>query len=52
MSGFTLASLSGHAGYIAAAFGMAFALIGIELVLLGRRSRASDARHTPPTMPR
>ena len=47
MSGFTLASLSGHAGYIAAAFGMTFALIGIELVLLGRRSRASKAGHAP-----
>lgn len=42
MNGFSLASLAGHAGYIAGAFGMAFALIGIELVLLARRSRASD----------
>jgi hypothetical protein len=47
MSGFTLASLAGHAGYVAGAFGMAFALIGVELVLLARRSRAGDARRMP-----
>ncbi|CAG9164710.1 MULTISPECIES: heme exporter protein CcmD [Cupriavidus] len=47
MSEFTLSSLTGHAGYIAGAFGVAFALIGVELVLLARRSRASATRHTP-----
>ncbi len=47
MSGFTLASLSGHAGYIAGAFGMTFALIGIELLLLARRRRASDPGRAP-----
>ncbi|QCC05462.1 heme exporter protein CcmD (plasmid) [Cupriavidus necator H16] len=35
-----LSSFTGHAAYIVGAFGMAFALLAIELFLLARRARA------------
>ena len=41
-----MAWLSAHAAYVAAAFGIAFALLGAELALLRRRWRAAEA-HRP-----
>jgi hypothetical protein len=41
MSALHLDLLAGHAGYIASAFGMAFLLIGAELILLRVRRRNS-----------
>ncbi len=35
---------AGHAAYLAGAFGMAFALVAIEMLLLYRRSRACARR--------
>lgn len=39
--------LSGHAGYVAGAFVVAFAALGIELVLLARRARAARQLAAP-----